>query len=309
MGGRMGKYIVQKAIEPDDLSAKQAARYRHRAEQWEYGLQPKIDGCHLVILFEDGKHIANLSSTGEIVRSCDHISQPLYDRAPLRPGRVAFLAEVSIPDTDFKDISGAFRRQSAQPQLEAWFFDMVSWSGHISEPVLYSLFPYINRWRSLTATVPPELRCLPLLTGDITQTQAQIVSISWNKAGYGGYRCDGGVHRDLEAAYEPKRCRDAEVVKIKPLLSFDMGVVGVDLAKGEKTGKNTAALIVRFIDGVLLRVATGLTQEEVDDIHINFDANWLGKIIRVDALGHTGTGSLREPRYKGVRTDKVAPDF
>jgi DNA ligase-1 len=122
----------------------------------------------------------------------------------------------------------------------------------------------------------------------------------------GGY--DGAVLRDIDAPYKVGRCRNGEVVKIKPLLELDLLVLGCELAKGEKTGKNTAALVVRYKDGKPCRVSTGLKQAEVDSIHED-PAAWKGRIIAVEAMAETEDGLLREPRYKGVRYDKAAPDF
>lgn len=302
----MGTYIVQKAIEPDDLSTKQ--REAMNARLYRYRVQPKIDGCHAVFLYREGGHPAVvLSSTGEAVHSCGHLVEQLRPKN-IPPGvRLAVLAEVYLPGALFKDSSGAFRRQSPQPELCAAVFDVVQWVwGPLDpDPQLFSDLSYEVRLRQAQQVYG--LTLLPLLQAH--GEDVGILAQEWQLGGFNGALCDGAVYRDLDARYEAKRCRKAEVVKIKPLLSFDLEVIGVDLAKGEKTGKNTAALVTRFKDDVHLRVATGLTQEEVDELHRTHGDSHIGKIVRVDALGHTGTGSLREPRFKGVRDDKTNPDF
>lgn len=293
-------YIVQKAIEPDDLSDKQAARFARNLSN--YQLQPKIDGCHAVFLYGPGSGEPRvLSSTGEPVRSCDHL---WYELQPDVPGQqVAVLAEVALIDCAFKDSSGAFRRHAAQPDLRAHVFDLVYWREEPGSPViLYSDLPYRTR-HGLMGHLG--LQPLPLFGIGLYVD----ISAGWKRDGFRGCECDGGVLRDMTAPYKAKRCRDGEVIKVKPLLDFDLAVIGVDLAYGEKTGKNTAALVCRFAEGVHLRVATGLTQAEVDALHQTHGDSMIGKIIRVEALGHSGTGSLREPRFVGVRTDKITPDF
>lgn len=300
-------YIVQKAIEPSDLSVKQAKAFEERLQDGGYWLQPKIDGCHVVILVEeDGSCAGILSSTGEVVKSCDHLVGNIVG-ACVKGRRLAFLGEVTIPGEEFRNISGAFRRQYAQPQLQVRFFDVVSWVRLNGEVQLYSADSYGLRHHVLQCSVAAAT-VLPVIACD-NLSSANIVAQEWQMQGWNGSICDGAVLRDRHATYKAKRCRDGEVVKVKPLLDFDLEVVGVDLAKGEKTGKNTGALITRFKDGVLLRVATGMTQADVDQMHATAGENFIGKIVRVEALGHSGTGSLREPRYCGVRTDKVAPDF
>lgn len=299
----MSKYIVQKAIEPDDLSVKQ--REAMNARLYRYRVQPKIDGCHAVFLYHDSGHSACVySSTGECVRSCDHLSEQLRPKN-IPPGvQLAVLAEVYLPGALFKDSSGAFRRQYTQPALRAGVFDVVQWEG-ADELTLFSALGYEMRLRQAQQVYG--LPFLPLFHAN--GEEAGILAQEWQMNGFDGALCDGAVFRDLDARYEAKRCRKAEVVKIKPLLDFDLEVVGVDLDHGEKTGKNTAALVTRFKDDVLLRVATGLTQAEVDELHRTMGESMIGKIVRVEALGHTGTGSLREPRFKGVREDKTNPDF
>lgn len=300
-------YIVQKAIEPDDLSAKQAAAFNSGVECGRYLLQPKIDGCHVVLLFDAfGALFQVRSSTGEVVKSCDHLAQDTFP-AGLTGRPYALLGEVTIPGEEFRNISGAFRRQAPQPQLRALYFDVVNWSYDLEgNVVLEDPRPYNTRYRQLQAAVGdlalPVLMCM-------SRTSADILAQEYQQIGFAGSLCDGAVLRNSQAPYIAKRCRDAEVVKVKPLLDFDMEVIGVDLAKGEKTGKNTGALVVRFLNGVHLRVATGMTQADVDRMHATGGEAFIGKIVRVQALGHTGTGSLREPRYLGIRTDKDKPDF
>ena len=295
----MSKYIVQKAIEPDDLSVKQREKMQSRLHR--YVVQPKIDGCHAVFLYGAIGSPSVFSSTGETVYSCDHL---WYKLKPQQAGMIAVLAEVVLPGAEFKDSSGAFRRQYPQPELVACPFDVVEWCAGAPAPTLYSERPYEGRYRYAKQELG-----IPLMQTIAAPEAAAILAQEWQMAGFAGILCDGAVLRDLDAPYVAKRCRSAEVVKMKPLLDFDLEVVGVDLDRGEKTGKNTAALVTRFKDGVLLRVATGLTQAAVDELHRTLGESMIGKIIRVEALGHTGTGSLREPRFKGVRDDKTNPDF
>ena len=35
----------------------------------------------------------------------------------------------------------------------------------------------------------------------------------------------------------------------------------------------------------------------------------IGKIVQVDAMSESSKGKLREPRFKGIRTDKTEGDF
>jgi DNA ligase-1 len=56
------------------------------------------------------------------------------------------------------------------------------------------------------------------------------------------------------------------------------------------------------LDGKTQKVSTGLTQEQADAFTAD-PALIVGQHIEVEAMGLTSTGLLREPRFKGIRTD------
>lgn len=295
----MGEYIIQKAIDKKDMSARAIAGMEGK----RYDIQPKYDGCHAVFVFTNGSFKSAMSATGEHVMSMDHIGLELETLLPAFKGAYAICGEAWMPDTLFPEISGAFRRHRPQVQLKFAPFDIVEVSG----TTLGSVNPYGVRKELLetylaqtTGRVLP-FRSRPSGTDEENEAYARTLK------DLGGF--DGAILHDLDATYEVGRCRQGEVVKIKPLLSYDLQVTGCELDQGEKTGKNTAALIVRFRNNKYVKVATGLTQEQVDSIHSNFEGLWYGSIIEVQAMDVTKDGSLREPRFKGVRHDKDKPDF
>ena len=293
-------YIVQKAIEPTNLSAKQYEKFMARLAAGEYGLQPKVDGCHIVLVFTNRKFLHALSSTGELVKSCDHLAELIYPDNLPSSDTWAVLGEAYVPNASFQESSGAFRRQYPQRQIMLAAFDLVQVKG---VNTLYCPEPYATRANRLGQVTWHTLPWMPVTTKEGAESYARYLVSPPSARPH-----DGAVLRDLSAPYVAKRCRDAEVVKVKPLLSFDCEVVGMDLAHGTKTGKNTGALVVRFIDGQHLRVATGMTQEQIDSLHLRPEY-WLGKIVQVDGLALTEDGLLREPRFVGVRHDKDKPDF
>jgi DNA ligase-1 len=93
--------------------------------------------------------------------------------------------------------------------------------------------------------------------------------------------------------------KGGEFLKVKPLLSFTVTVTGAALDFGTKTGKNTAALKF-MLDGLEQKVSTGLTQDQVNEITT---VGWDGYRIEVEAMGKTVNGYLREPRFRGIRSD------
>lgn len=283
----MADYIIQKAIDTKDMSARALASMAGK----RYDMQPKYDGCHLVIMLYPNYFLTK-SATGEPVRSCNHIGQWFHDN--FETGKpIAICGEVWKENTEFKDISGSFRRHSAQEGLKFAPFDMV-W---ITDGVLQDPRPYQERVMDLI-DFPFPSQIIPFES----YPNENVEEFARKSKAMGGY--DGAVLHDLDAPYMVGRCRNAEVVKVKPLIELDLRVIGVEKGIGEKTGKNTGALIVKLKDGQTGKVATGMSQAEVDNIE------WfVGLIVAVEAMAWTEDGKLREPRFKGVRLDKIDPDF
>jgi DNA ligase-1 len=288
----MADYIIQKAIDRKDMSAKALLGIVGK----DFDVQPKYDGCHLVVILNPDGNAACWSATGEPVRSCDHIVTALFSVLEVTEV-IAVCGEAWMPDAEFPEISGAFRRHSPQPQLMFAAFDVVSVN---SDGVLSDARPYRMRTTPLRHPAykhPSLVRFNAGFAGPINEE-----AYAKKLKAAGGY--DGAILHDLDAPYKVGRCRQGEVIKIKPLLSYDLLVTGVEKALGTKTGKNTGALVCRFKDGKYVRVATGLSQLQVDTIDL-----MVGQIVEVEAMAETKDGLLREPRFKGVRLDKAAPDF
>lgn len=301
-------YLVHKAVELDALSKKLQASI----EEHTYILSPKYDGCHAIFLFEDGNFLDARSRTNERVLSMGHIGQSLLDHYPwLASGKHAIMGEAWIPGTEFSEISGIFRRQYPQPQLHFVPFDTVRWRYDQAEdgrPVLGEFMDnfgcvrdartYDERLGKLhfRQGIPSVVHCTKtrlLEKGDAVMATA--IEQAKHYKSLGGY--DGCVLARADGLYQVGAGKGGEFIKIKPLISHTCICLGVEHARGEKTGKNTGALVVQF-NGKEQRVSTGLTQAEVDNLD-----QFTGKMIEVEAMGLTVNGLLREPRYKGIRTD------
>lgn len=306
----MADYIVHKAVELTALSKKLQADI----ENHTYLLSPKYDGCHAVFLFDNGVFVGARSRTNEVVFSMDHIGHELLTLYPfLQWGKRAICGEAWIPHTEFSEISGIFRRQYPQPQLCFVPFDATYWRYNQVDdgwPVLgesmdpdtghqFDEHTYDERLGKLHNTTGAQRnKVLPtvykvLEKGDAVWATA--VAEGRRLKQLGGY--DGAVLARADGLYQVGAGKGGEFIKVKPLVSHTCRCLGVENAKGEKTGKNTGALVVQF-NGKEQRVSTGLTQAEVDNLD-----QFVGKHIEVEAMGLTVNGLLREPRYKGIRTD------
>jgi len=101
--------------------------------------------------------------------------------------------------------------------------------------------------------------------------------------------------------------KNAEKVRIKQSVTYDLEVVGVLIGKKGKYEATLGKLVVRWKDGKTLPVS-GMTD---DQRHLwwNDPSIIIGSIIEVKAMTDSSKGSLREARFKSVRFDKVTADY
>lgn len=302
----MAKYLNLKPIAFSDLSAKRKA-----AVTWEGRiLLPKYDGCLALVFFRDGKPAGILSRDGNPAKSMDHIYEDLLVKYPgLRHDRgdVCIIGEAWAPGREFADLSGTFRRQSPQPSLGFAPFDIVDvdWQAD-GAPILHSPKRYEERLEFLeddrkgfsSMIFPPR----PHWCDD----EAQANRYAQNLKAMGGY--DGAIASDPDAPYVVSDGY-GEFLKLKPLLSFSLRVLRLEIGVGEKTGKATGALVVAFKSGEC-GVGTGFDADTLAG-WIENPASIEGKIIEVGCMGvYPGEkGMMREPRYSGIRYDVLKADY
>lgn len=291
----MTKYLNLKPVEFDNLSAKVQAAFKWQGRL----LLPKFDGCFAMVCFWDGQPDFILSREGKEATSMRHIYEQLIEaHAWLKTtkGGVAFLGEAWTPDLEFKVISGLFRRDANQANLGFVPFDVVNYTLDDEElPVLTSQIPYRSRLASLGIS---PLEC--------TSREHAVQYAKALKAA-GGY--DGAIVSDPNATYTPGSGSCGSFVKVKPLQSFTLEVLGIEAAKGAKTGRDTVALVTRFKTGTC-KVGTGFTPAEAALWVANPDYV-VGNYAEVECMGvHEGpSGLMREPRLVGWRTDVLKPDY
>jgi ATP-dependent DNA ligase len=293
-------YLNLKPVEFDALSVK-----KRKAFDWSGRiLLPKYDGCFAMVAFWNGEPNFIMSRTGETVKSMDHIYDDLFIRYPWLNGRedggVMILGEAWTPGLDFNEISGMFRRQSLQVDLGFAPFDMVHYRQPGATPELWSKRPYIERLYALRS---PRARGAMVVPPVVTLCEGQEHAMQYARSlkDVGGY--DGAICADPYASYTPGAGKGGEFIKVKPLVSYSLECIGYESAVGAKTGRATGCLLVRFKGGTC-GVATGLSEAQQADLK-----QFVGKIIEVEAMGASAHGLLREPRFKGVRTDVTKADY
>lgn len=293
----MADYALPKAVDFKNMSQKAKA-----AVNWSQGwIQRKYDGCAVIIrVMPDGTKTA-ISATGKPCVSIDHVL------ARLRPldKPYTLCGEAILPNRPFAESSGAFRRHSVQAGLFVWLFDGAV-DGEEHRPykerkaLIYHLVAVAmdREGESVFGAVHSQYCEGPENAQMWGMTYADDKPTSLNR-----FFCDGAIWRDPEAPFEIGRSKGS-IIKVKPLMECDLLVVGTEEGKGKYVGK-IGALVCRYKNAKLVKVATGMTDAE----RAMSPEDFLGAIVSVAAMGETEDGMLREPRYRGVRIDKLAADY
>lgn len=302
----MSKYLVMKAVEHDKLPAKLRKLLPNHDAMRDagYWMQRKYDGCMGIALITLLREQCEMvSRTGEKVRSCDHILDHLHAAAAQYGAfdDFAVIGEVWHPERPFPRISGGFRRHD--PDTELWFVmnDMVGFGrDEDGFPQLRNTaMPYRHRYDGLLefrndGNLPPTMPvAITLMPNEYSNPDS--LAQKWQDEG--GY--DGGILRNPAGGYTVGTVKGGEIVKIKPLLSLDLKIDAIYTEPGEKTGRPVHTIDVTY-KGVTTRVGSGVPHDR-NEFSI-FD------VVEVACLGLTEDGKLREPRFKGVRPDKLEAD-
>ena len=304
----MADYIVMKAVEHGKLPSKFRKQYPDLKSLQDAGwwLQKKYDGC-MGIADVWNHNLGNsrmLSRTGEdYTLSCGHILNELHEAMDDRHGpndweHAAFIGEVwqPIEEAAFPTISGKFRRQNPSPELRFVVNDILP-AGYTTTS------PYRLRYQDVVDLLGlPGEDFYKVTTAETWKNPSHFwedpltPALQWQ--GQGGF--DGAILRDPNAGYTVGTVKAGEIVKVKPTLSLDLVVEDLVVQKGEKTGRNVYTLYVLY-NGVRSSVGSGMP-------HMADECPYPGDIVEIECLGITADGKLREPRFKGIRHDKLKPD-
>lgn len=289
------RLLVHKAVDIEKLSAKNAPVLRDGLPcEATYRWERKYDGCSVIVVVDDNCDVTYWSRDGKPCTSLGHLTNNL-ERLP---ARTVLFGEAWRPEAEFREISGEFRRKAVQPQLRLVVFDTVPLddfeAGHskmayairsraASDLVSRAGHPYI--WTANT--------CLPHQVSDLAAHPTDAY--------------DGAVAKRWDGHWTAGAGLGGEVLKVKNIVDVDLEVIGVEEGQGKHAGR-LGAIVCRYEGGVELRVGTGFADLERDLFWEN-KQHIVGKVVRVLAMKDSGKGSLREPRYKGIRHDKTEPDY
>ena len=247
-----------------------------------------------------------MTREGNELPSIQHVVDYLSDAVG---AGLVFQGEVWLPDTPFKDLSGAARRQSLQPHLGVVLYDC-----HGEEDFLAGINPwfYGPRRKQLVSELAKVSGYPYIRLGDSYNADEAPIGgwqvLAQEYVRRGGY--DGLILRDTRSPWIAGTARNGELIKVKPSVTLDLRCNGVIQGEGKHYGK-LGAISVSF-NGVNSCVGTGFSDSERSEFWegatTGLGPRIIGQIVEVEAMCVNTNGTLREPRFKAVRWDKSKAD-
>lgn len=256
----------------------------------------KVDGVFCLALKLNGK-VTIYSRTGEIYTSMRHIEEELEI---MLNNAAIVIFEAFIPGTVQAVISGAARDTKGQhTELKAWCHDLLLLDNFLGTEQSPEYFCRTVALDILVSNRYSYLLYAPQTSVNSLEEALRLAEEIWDRGG------EGGVLRNPDAPYSPGK-RNADIIKVKRGVSYDLQVTGVYEGKGKYAG-TLGGIEVRWKNGETLKLS-GMT--DAQRIWWWTEPEMIvGKIVQVDAMAESSKGKLREPRFKGIRHDKTEGDF
>ena len=261
----------------------------------------KLDGVFCLAVIIDGDCYL-YSRTGEEYLSLNHLKGEFLYLAKESQLDV-FIFEAYSRGLDQPTISGCCRDTKEQhPSINAYIHDAMTLEDFrtCDTDNYYARYCYLQ---SIMKNISYFyfLHCVP---------QKEVYSLKHLQE-YADYMiakgCEGVVAREEFSSYQAGK-RNKSMIKVKKGVSFDLKVVALEEGEG-KYKCHCGKLVCEDSNGIKVRVGSGLTDEQRKlwwSAHGSSEI--LGKIVQIDAMAVSTKGVLREPRFKGIRTDKVEVD-
>lgn len=268
-------------------------------------LQEKYDGCYAIAYryfsTTDGKnHTKIFSRTGKQYLSMKHLEE-CFGSMFEGTEKDFIIFEAYIPATIQSEISGACRDTVNQhPEIIAVIHDT------LTKDEYYGITKTTYERRYADLKIMYSMYHYPCMMFPNTticfnfQELENFAQSIFDKSG------EGIVVKNMQAYYYHGK-RNNSLMKYKHTISYDLEVVDLQEGTGKYVGM-CGALICRFSGNRNITVGTGLTDSQRKLFWNNRDLA-VGQIAEVEAMRLTASGLLREPRFKGFRTDKEVADY
>ena len=262
----------------------------------------KLDGV-FAFAYVEGNSCYIYSRTGEEYVSLEHLKPEFLELARVSQCNI-FIFEAYTKGVPQPTISGWCRDTKNQHnEVHAYVHDIMTIEAFENLELCdtyYERSTYLySVYKELTS--PQYLHLVHQRHITDEATLMKMAETIWDNGG------EGVVARPEFAGYYPGK-RNQYMIKIKQGVSFDLKVVALEEGTGKYKG-STGKLICQDRKGKKVKVGSGLTDEQRRNWWSPFGYDEIvGKIVQVDAMAISKNGVLREPRFKGIRTDKVEVD-
>jgi DNA ligase-1 len=275
------------------FSVMLAHQFEERKLPRRFKLQPKLDGMRIIgdtdtgLLFSRKGKI--VSGFGELEESVRALPKGLIIDGEIVTGKNFnhLMTQAFRKDADKKAFINAFDLIPREKFYNG-FFEMSFWErdDELAELLHNQESPVIVKVDSS-----------PILT-DIDESMKYYESFL--EQGY-----EGAMIKDIEAPYECKRSYGWQ--KLKPVMTFDLEVIGVEEGKEDTKYSDCVGKLVCSYNGNEVRVGSGLSDYQ-RIIWWDDPTLIVGKIIEIEGQEITdnkrGTHSIRFTRFKRIREDK-----
>lgn len=288
-------HLVQLCLPREKMNNK-------KTPQFPLMYSEKLDGVFCFALCDlTSVHI--FSRTGEEYLSLEHLKPELYDIS-------------KTLGTDIIIFEG-YAKGVPQPTISGWCRDTKAQHYEVGDYV-HDALSLDEFWGTCEAR-PYEERSQELNRIEFWQSYhhtflvPQFFAYTWSEIDKAAERVwnaggEGLVVRDPSVGYLPGK-RNETMMKVKKDISYDLKVLSLQEGTGKYTGM-VGALVCQFRDGKEVIVGTGLTDAQRKRWWSEFFYDEVvGKIVQIDAMSESTKGVLREPRFKGIRSDKAEGDF
>ena len=235
----------------------------------------KLDGVRAI--YRDGVFYTR---NGKILHGLEALAGRLSG-APVLDG------ELVCPGLDFQTSSGSLRSFAETPNAQFHIIDAPEHPSHSFIERMSDIKPWVN-------PEGPVLRVNWIGVHNMRQIERHYQACL--DAGY-----EGVVVKPMEYEYVNKRSFDW--MKLKAINTVDARIVDIFEGTG-KYSSSAGGVIIQMPDSeVLVRVGSGFSDEQRDEIYADPDM-FIGRMIEVKYHEVTPDGSLRHPRFYRWRDDK-----
>lgn len=292
------RHLVHKAVEPEKLSTTVLDRVNKQLENNHGRLWSiKFDGVFSQVI-KQGKTAVAFSRSGEPQLSVKHIEKEVLN---LLDG--VYFGELWTFGRSHTEINGASRTHTQQPWLGFHVNDCVSIEDFV---VGQSTETYLQRTSTLKDAIQNMRSSCVFPVQQFTSKELVKKCLKdWQSLANVPFATDGFIHRS-DSIWIAGSGLGGEVVKDKNSISLDLSVVGMVEGKGKNKGTLGALLVALGNDAIPVRGR--ITNEQANEWWNNPELV-IGKIARVDALGYSSNGKLREPRFIDLVHHKLPVDF